>query len=119
MTHPSRKLAGRSARRLLAAALAAALMLLLPALGTPAFTAPVPVRPGGLLSPTGQTERIIVVRPNRIDLFSGPGASFVPRTPGELSLPVLAGLVPEDFLKAEGNGSSGCEPRWSKVGTHS
>ena len=102
LTQPSRNLAGVIARRLLATL--AAVLMLLPVLGSPAFSAPVPVRPGGLLSPTGQAERIIVVRPNRIDLFSGPLASSVPRAPGELSLPALAGLVPEDFLKAEGDG---------------
>lgn len=101
-TQPSRHRAGVTVSRLLAAALVALLML--PALGLPAAGAPVLVRPGGLVSPTGQAERIIVVRPNHIDLFRGPRAWWVPRSPGELSLPALAGLVPEDFLKSEPDG---------------
>ena len=101
-TRLSRHRAGVTVVRLLAAALVALLML--PALGLPASGAPVLVRPGGLVSPTGQAERIIVVRPNRIDLFRGPRAWWVPRVPGELSLPALARLVPEDFLKSEPDG---------------
>jgi Right handed beta helix region len=95
-----------AAPRRLGAGLAAACLTALAAWVAPAPASAVPEPSGsGAESPTGITSRLLVLRPNRVDLRLGARQWSVPRPPGEITLGALADTVADPrFLRQEGQG---------------